>query len=80
MVDGRPAPLGARSTACIGTAGTRARRKSSARWCASWPATAVTTLDRVGLGRKLPAQLRRRSHIKRARAAAKAKGEKQEKI
>jgi hypothetical protein len=33
----------------------------------------ATTLDRVGLGRKIPPTLRRRSHIRRARAAAKAK-------
>jgi hypothetical protein len=32
----------------------------------------ATTLDRVGLGRKVPAALRRRSHIRRARVAAKA--------
>jgi hypothetical protein len=34
----------------------------------------VRTLDAHGLGRKLPARLRRRTHVKRARAAAKAKG------
>jgi hypothetical protein len=34
---------------------------------------AGTTLDAAGLGRKIPKPLRRRAHIKRARAAAKAK-------
>ena len=33
------------------------------------------TLDTHGLGRKLPARLRRRVHVKKARAAAKAKGQ-----
>ena len=39
----------------------------------------ATTLDGVGLGRKLPARLRRRAHVKKARAAAtaKAKGDQQ---
>jgi hypothetical protein len=31
------------------------------------------TLDSLGMGRKLPASLRRRAHIKKARAAAKAR-------
>jgi hypothetical protein len=33
----------------------------------------ATTLDAAGLGRKLPKVLRRRAHIRRARAAAKAR-------
>jgi hypothetical protein len=33
------------------------------------------TLDTHGLGRKLPAQLRRRAHVRKARADAKAKGQ-----
>src|SRR5258707_5598886 len=38
----------------------------------------AVTLDRAGLGRKIPAQLRRRRHVKKARAAAaKAKGDQQ---
>jgi hypothetical protein len=36
------------------------------------------TLDTHGLGRKLPATLRRRTHIRRARAAAKAKAKAKE--
>jgi hypothetical protein len=35
----------------------------------------ATGLDAHGLGRKLPPTLRRRVHVKRALAAAKAKGE-----
>jgi hypothetical protein len=35
------------------------------------------SLDRAGLGRKIPASLRRRAHVRKARAAAKkAKEEK----
>jgi len=39
----------------------------------------ATTLDDAGLSRKLPASLRRRVHVKKARAAAKARKQEQPK-